>query len=968
MNEELSRIDINGVTYYLLDENKKATAVTQGRYNSSNQRIELLNANNNVVSFIDATNFIKDGMVSNVSIVNGNLVITFNTDSGKSPISIPLTNIFNPSNYYQKSEIDNQLADKQSEISNLESKIGYYECSSEASSASKTIAASNYVLGNGGSIKVKMTNANSAANATLNINSTGTKPLFYNGERASANNSWETGETVEIYYDGTSYYANNVAGSIGYGDGEFDVSVKYPTSGVDGGNTYTLAGALAVLNTNLSSNKKRGGMSIKFVQSSDNKYVQYRLMSDTFNTIPANWQGVDNTPTLRSDNLVKSGGVADTVVQIKKEIGFSETITLTTDNRVALGITGTVVSAAASQSWCSLVIPLQTGVIYDFGELYDSSTKKGWQSIGICARYPQIGDSVTVLTGTQARNFIPTDEQEYALIYIRVSSLPYECTLYAAGIKKDMEDIETDLSDFKDDTFGKLDSIKNVMGEPTVIKVVTSSDYANKSWGGASGVIASNSSLNGYIVHFIKDRKYIINGTILSCQLFTHVPAIGDIDTQGSISPNVDYTPTQDYYGLITFRVEQTISVKKYAYGLLNIAEDIEEETEKNSEDINRGYSSVYYANMIWGGSSTGIIASTSSQNGFVIHIPSGQTELYLDNISSLVSVVAFTHVLVIGNTDNIGGEKFIKSGKQIKCTFPSNANGLWVLFTVRIAEVDITGVTYSLSNFVYDAVKSGLKGKNILCLGDSITEFFQSDGNNYPKYLSLLSGATVYGCGVGGTRLSQRAEIDPTTIGGSYAALDIVSLTDDIVSGDFTTAIAAAEYLKDHASDDNTAQINVLSNIDFDTLDWIIVMGGTNDWTSDSPIGQDTDEGDYTTIKGSLRKIVRNLCTRCPNARILLMTEPPRYFQERNRSHFCDVWENGQGNTLTDVINAIIESAGFSHVPIVDLYRKLGWNEFNWDTYYKYQATGIIDLTHPYSGLRYIAEMAMKYIRNCYY
>lgn len=188
-------------------------------------------------------------------------------------------------------------------------KIGYYECSSEASSASKTIAASNYVLGNGGSIKVKMTNANSAANATLNINSTGTKPLYYNGERASANNSWETGETVEIYYDGTSYYANNVAGSIGYGDGVFDVSVKYPTSGVDGGNTYTLAGALAVLNTNLSSNKKRGGMSIKFVQSSDNKYVQYRLMATSFSTTVADWQGVDDKPIAGSENLVKSGGV-----------------------------------------------------------------------------------------------------------------------------------------------------------------------------------------------------------------------------------------------------------------------------------------------------------------------------------------------------------------------------------------------------------------------------------------------------------------------------------------------------------------------------------------------------------------------------------------------------------------------------------------------------------------------------------
>ena len=61
---------------------------------------------------IDATDFIKDGMVSNVEISGGNLVITFNTDSQKESISIPLTSIFDPSNYYttgqtySKTEVD----------------------------------------------------------------------------------------------------------------------------------------------------------------------------------------------------------------------------------------------------------------------------------------------------------------------------------------------------------------------------------------------------------------------------------------------------------------------------------------------------------------------------------------------------------------------------------------------------------------------------------------------------------------------------------------------------------------------------------------------------------------------------------------------------------------------------------------------------------------------------------------------
>ena len=66
---------------------------------------------------------------------------------------------------------------------------------------------------------------------------------------------------------------------------------------------------------------RHGGMSIRFVQSSDNKYVQYRLMSPTWSTAVANWQGVDDEPTAGSDNLVKSGGVDDVTNGLSQFVG-----------------------------------------------------------------------------------------------------------------------------------------------------------------------------------------------------------------------------------------------------------------------------------------------------------------------------------------------------------------------------------------------------------------------------------------------------------------------------------------------------------------------------------------------------------------------------------------------------------------------------------------------------------------------
>lgn len=80
-------------------------------YDSQTKKINFYHGNT-IKANIDATSFIKDGMVDNVAISDSNLVITFNTESGKEPISIPLSSIFDPSNYFTKSEIDSALSGK----------------------------------------------------------------------------------------------------------------------------------------------------------------------------------------------------------------------------------------------------------------------------------------------------------------------------------------------------------------------------------------------------------------------------------------------------------------------------------------------------------------------------------------------------------------------------------------------------------------------------------------------------------------------------------------------------------------------------------------------------------------------------------------------------------------------------------------------------------------------------------------
>ena len=274
-----------------------------------------------------------------------------------------------------------------------ETTVGYYECTTAGSTPEKTITIDSSVsLSVRISCKVKFAEKNTGANATMNINNTGAKPLFYNGVRAAANNSWYTNEIVDLYFDGTNYQAKSCADTL-----EYDVSLHHTheitevttttrtvvyngdvTSGwesetsvsdssVNGytrtetntgkdNDTTTVDGPTAKYDT--ASNKtsvvyvtkrtlthvvndytfdeavnsvpmsyRHGGLKLRFIsnsdgslQNSDNNYVQYRLMTNVWSAAVADWQGVDDEPTAGSENLVKSGGVAEKLSELERKV------------------------------------------------------------------------------------------------------------------------------------------------------------------------------------------------------------------------------------------------------------------------------------------------------------------------------------------------------------------------------------------------------------------------------------------------------------------------------------------------------------------------------------------------------------------------------------------------------------------------------------------------------------------------
>lgn len=185
-------------------------------------------------------------------------------------------------------------------------------------------------------------------------------------ERQSAEGS-ESGSTAD---DGTRWGAYKRQEELRSSEsGTFDVSLYNKEN--DELATYArLSAALAAI----PSARRAGGMTIRYIDSASGRYVEYRLTADEWSSMASDWQSrnIDDIPTAGSDNLVKSGGVAELFTYnpqtfqgrgINKETGeiYTSSIVSCTPflqlaegaNIVVSGLTGSVATALAlyAEDW-----------------------------------------------------------------------------------------------------------------------------------------------------------------------------------------------------------------------------------------------------------------------------------------------------------------------------------------------------------------------------------------------------------------------------------------------------------------------------------------------------------------------------------------------------------------------------------------------------------------------------------------
>lgn len=243
------------------------------------------------------------------------------------------------------------------------------------------------------------------------------------------------------------------------------------------------------------------------------------------------------------------------------------------------------------------------------------------------------------------------------------------------------------------------------------------------------------------------------------------------------------------------------------------------------------------------------------------------------------------------------------------------------------------------------------LNGKTMVAFGDSVTEF-----GNYPAIIAKNTGMTVHNMGFKGTRLAYHP----------YSAYDEFSLTklvDAIVSQDFNEQDKAIQEDRNYSTAFKE-HFEQLKNIDFNTVDLVSVLIGTNDYMGNQAgvvsLGTPTDNT-RETFYGAINYFVQTMQENYPHLELVFITPTWRMNHENLGGKSAAVQPNARENYLIEFVDVIMERGDYYDIPTLDLYRTSGLNEENHATFFE-------DHVHPNAdGFELIGNTVTHFLIDTY-
>ena len=165
-------------------------------------------------------------------------------------------------------------------------------------------------------------------------------------------------------------------------------------------------------------------------------------------------------------------------------------------------------------------------------------------------------------------------------------------------------------------------------------------------------------------------------------------------------------------------------------------------------------------------------------------------------------------------------------------------------------------------------AVPTAKSSYDVVFLGDSIFGNYRDD-TSIPSQFAESTGLSSYNGGMGGTYAGLMGGNSNTDI--LNDCLSLVYVVNAIKNHDFSEIKAALPARKYVGIDYYAETIDGLEAIDYDSVKYIIIEHGLNDYFGGQEIYSDSDVTDVNTYEGALLYAVQTLKENCPDAIIVL-------------------------------------------------------------------------------------------------
>lgn len=217
-----------------------------------------------------------------------------------------------------------------------------------------------------------------------------------------------------------------------------------------------------------------------------------------------------------------------------------------------------------------------------------------------------------------------------------------------------------------------------------------------------------------------------------------------------------------------------------------------------------------------------------------------------------------------------------------------------------------------------------------IVFFGDSNIAY-DFDDKTIPHRVAERIECDVYNCAVGGTAA---AKINTANFfDKSFDLLCLYNVTKIMEIEDHQPLL---DFFWEATQNEQqaTGKMEMLTNIDYDEIDYIVISYGLNDYTTGRPINNENPY-DERTYEGALRSSIERLQKLCPNATIIVSSITYCVFYENGEvveDGYERSWGGGHIDDYRDAAEVV--AAEYDNVIFMDNLELLGIDRTNYEEY----------------------------------